>query len=100
MKLYPTLILIGCSFFGFNLMAQTGAVKGRVTLKDGSPLSLAHISVKDKSLVASSNDEGSFVLNNIPEGNQTLIISSIGFESQQLLVAITADQTMEVNFTL
>jgi hypothetical protein len=80
MKHY-TLLIIVCSFFGSNLLAQTGTVKGKVTLKDGAPLALVHVSVKGKGILASTDDRGSYVLSNVPEGNQTLAISSIGFES-------------------
>lgn len=58
-------------------------VRGRVVDETGSPLAGASIKVKDQDIQTSTNETGTFVLNNVPEG-ATLIIGYMGFESREV----------------
>ncbi len=100
MKTYSIIVIITFSFFGFDSLAQAGTVKGKVLAKGGSPLALVHVSVKGTKIVSLTDDQGAFVLNNVPEGNQTIVVTSIGFESQELMLMINSNQTIELDFTL
>ncbi|SNR95989.1 SusC/RagA family TonB-linked outer membrane protein [Hymenobacter mucosus] len=61
-------------------------VQGRVTDDKGAPLPGATIIVKGASgLGASSDAEGNFSLT-LPTGNETLVVSSIGFVAQEISV--------------
>ena len=85
---------------GFSLNAQTGAIKGTVVSKDGSPLPSAHILIKDRKLVSFTTDLGAFELKNIPAGLQAIRVSIVGFETQEIQVMIQENQTLEMNLTL
>lgn len=84
----------------FGLQAQTGSVKGKVSSGDGSPLAYAHITLKEKNLVSLTDDRGYFELKNVPAGNWVVQISSVGFETQEILAVVRQNQALELNLTL
>ncbi|MCL2727434.1 MAG: TonB-dependent receptor [Bacteroidales bacterium] len=66
-------------------MAQM-RVTGTVTEEDGTAVSFATVVVKgNNSLITSTDIDGRFVLSNVP-GNAVLVISSIGFITQEVPV--------------
>ena len=67
-------------------IAQT-RVAGKVTSsEDGTPVSFATVVVKgNSSLITTTDENGNFTLPNIP-GNAVLVISSIGFTTQEISV--------------
>ncbi len=96
--LVPLFILLISTASSLN--AQTGAIKGNATSKDGSPVAYAHVSIKDKNLTSFTSESGIFGFKNIPVGNQVVQISSVGFVPQEIQVLVQENQTLEVNFTL
>ena len=58
-------------------------VRGRVVDETGSPLAGASIKVKDQDIQTSTNQTGTFLINNALEG-ATLIIGYMGFESREV----------------
>jgi iron complex outermembrane receptor protein len=84
----------------FGLQAQTGSVKGKVSSGDGSPLAYAHVTLKEKNLVSLTDDRGYFELKNVPAGNWVVQISSVGFETQEILAIVRENQVLELNLTL
>ena len=72
----------------FQLKAQdvpSGTIKGKIIDKaNKQPLPGAIIVVKATQTAASSDSVGMFVLNKIPEGNQSLVISMIGYQEKNL----------------
>lgn len=77
------LILLGTSL-SIAAMAQERVVTGRVTDKDGQSIPGVHIVVKDTTTGTVSDDDGKYSIS-IPEG-ATLVLSSVGLSSQELLV--------------
>lgn len=70
-----------------NAMAQTRTVTGKVTdAKDGAPLPGATIRAKNLSAGTTTDANGVFSIN-IPNGANTLVISSTGFLSKEFSVA-------------
>ena len=69
-----------------NLMAQTVTITGKITSEqDGLGVSGASVSLKGTTKGTYSNDNGTFSLE-ISGANATLVISSIGFDAQELLI--------------
>lgn len=97
---HSKLIAIGLFLMGFSGFAQTGTIKGKITSPEGLPIPFVHIIIKGKDLIAQSDKHGIFILNNVPEGKQTLTVTSIGFQTQELIVLIYSNQTMELNFNM
>lgn len=93
------LLLIGLVICLQGLVYGQGTVKG--TLIDASTnegLISATISVKNTTptLGTLTDFEGNFTLANVPEGEQTLIVSYLGYESVEQTVTITSGETVEV----
>lgn len=83
------------------LQAQTGNIKGFVYEKANSePIIGATVSVKEKKIGTQTNVNGYFNLPKVELGTFTLVISSIGFETQEREVIITADDIVSVKIYL
>ncbi len=65
---------------------QAAPVKGTVTDKAGTPLIGVTVRVKGTSTGATTGPDGSFTVN-LPEGKDTLQISYLGYQSQEIAVA-------------
>lgn len=87
-----TFLIILCTSLitqNFAFAQNKGIVTGK--LLDAStkePLFFANISIEGTSIGTSSDEEGEFLLNNVPTGDQTLIISYIGYKSLEVQVSI------------
>src|SRR3954466_13203016 len=69
-----------------NGIAQNRKISGKIiSAKDNSPVAAATISVKGKSQSVAANADGSFSLN-VPAGQVTLLISSVGFAPKEFKV--------------
>ena len=96
----PILLLVAILFTGIFCKAQTGSVRGTIETADHQPIEFANISVKGTVLGASSDQDGKFIIENVPVGNYMLIVSSIGYTTINRSVAVAADQTSSIDFLL
>ena len=98
-KLLFLLLLAG---FGFpsGAYAQTGSVSGRVTDSKNQGIPGATVLIEGTSLGSSSNVDGTFNLQNVPAGAQTLVISFIGYNSVRRPVTVVAGQNTEATASL
>ena len=84
--LFGTCLLIGSVFLSLTMQAQK-IVRGTViNAKTNAPIELATVRVKGASVAVTTSDNGVFSIT-IPNGNNILVISSVGFVEQQLSVA-------------
>lgn len=77
--------------------AQSGSIKGTIT-DDETNESLVGVNVMIKSTSngAITDETGSFQLDAVPTGAQTLVISYIGYASKEISVNVVAGQTSNV----
>jgi iron complex outermembrane recepter protein len=69
----------------------TGAISGRVlNVSTGAYLNNARVSVDDTTIVALTDQSGSFVLNNVPAGNVTLRVFFTGLGERLITVTVPA----------
>lgn len=64
-------------------IAQTRQVRGVVTDSSGAPLPNVSVQVQNTKLGTRTNETGNFVIG-VPAGNNTLVLSSVGFEPQSI----------------
>lgn len=85
-----------------NISAQqlTGTIKGQVNTTDKKPASLVSIALKNTKKTTLSNDDGTFVLKNIPPGNYDAEVSLIGYETMIQPVTVTANKITELSVQL
>jgi len=66
-------------------IAQQKTVSGRIIGDDGKPIAGATISAKGSNAATQTNEEGAFSLS-IPNNSNTLVISSVGFQQQEVTI--------------
>ncbi|HEX5155316.1 MAG TPA: TonB-dependent receptor [Parafilimonas sp.] len=97
-----TVLFFFLSFFTVSTFAQqnNGNIKGTVTTNDSKPAALVTIHLSGTKKYVQTNDDGTFKLSNVAEGNYTLEVSLIGYETLRQNVSIKANQTSQVNMQL
>ena len=100
MRHFAILLLLLVSTVSF---AQSNvSIMGNIT--DGEtfnePLLMADVTVKGTSLKASTDENGLFVLDNLQDGNYTLVCSFIGYETEELNVEVKNGKPAVVNLSL
>ena len=78
---------------------QTNNISGKIT-SGGDVLSYANIYLKKTKIGTSSNENGVYELKNIPKGNYTLIVSSIGYQTKFEKISLDSNQKLIKNFSL
>ena len=88
---------------GFNLVAfgQTGSIRGRVSeANENIPLAGADIRIKGTSQGTMTDDQGIFVLQNVPIGEINLLVSYLGYKPLKKTIKIEAGHESSVDFYL
>jgi TonB-linked SusC/RagA family outer membrane protein len=85
------LILIGTALSFTQILAQSRQVTGKVVDEVNAAVPGASVLLRGSSSGTNTAADGSFSIS-VPAGNQTLIISSIGFKTQELVVNGTMSQ--------
>ncbi|ALJ05307.1 hypothetical protein APS56_09300 [Pseudalgibacter alginicilyticus] len=100
MKHLVILFLILFSTFSFS--QNSGLIVGNVLdgEMNGNPLMDANISIKGTSTNTTSDLSGLFLLENLKDGDYTLVCSFVGYESKEAKVKITSGEPTEINITL
>jgi TonB-dependent receptor len=79
----------------------SGNVKGKVyDAESKDPLPGATVLVKGTSIGASTDMNGDFVIHNVPAGDQTIVVSYIGYNPTTEVVNVPGDQTLTKDFYL
>lgn len=93
-------IIIAILVLGCQLAAQTGTVRGVVSDLKGSSLVGANVSIENTMLGSSTDEDGVYIITNVPPGNYTVMVSYISYKSQSAQVSVSAGETVTQNFTL
>ncbi|CAL67156.1 TonB-dependent receptor [Christiangramia forsetii] len=88
------LLILLITYTGFA--QNSGNIKGVVTSEKNEAVSEANINIEGASIGTRTNTNGSFNINNVPEGNYLLRISYIGFKSQQIAISIEGGATTQL----
>ena len=91
---FAVLAALLCPFWALAQFKISGTVSGNGT----NALSGANVKVKGKNYAAATNANGAYEFANLPAGNYTVVVSYVGFGSQEKSINLTANQTL--NFSL
>jgi len=83
-----------------NTDNAAGTIRGKITDTEGKALNGATVLVKGTQIGTSTNEQGNFVLSNVPDGNITLLISAVGYTAREMAVAVSADRTASIDIKL
>ncbi|GGK13458.1 hypothetical protein GCM10007962_04710 [Yeosuana aromativorans] len=100
MKSLFTLVLLAFSTLGFA--QNTGIVVGKVTdnAVNNEPLIYANISIKGTAIEASTDMTGLFHIENLADGDYTLICSFAGYETKELNIHVSAMEPTQIALSL
>ncbi len=91
--------LLFVAFVSLSAFAQVGTIKGNVM--DGrSGVPFANIGIKDNKGGTTSDIDGNFILNNVPIGEQEIIVSVLGFEKFRQKVNVINGQETNVSLVI
>lgn len=92
MKLYPTFsftILLLLFQLSANAQKSSAYIHGKIVNKDGKPAQSVTVQLQRLNKFTFSDNNGYFILSNLPPGYDSLIISSTEFKPLKLAVQIT-----------
>ncbi|MEQ8551846.1 MAG: TonB-dependent receptor [Cyclobacteriaceae bacterium] len=78
---------------------SSGTIRGVVTDTEGNPLIGINVGLKGFSYGSATNDAGEYVINGIPNGHYTLILSGVGYEKKSVPVNIDGE-SIKLDFSL
>ncbi len=96
------LILLGGIVFTYLWAGTTGKISGRVTdATTGEGLPFAVVRIKGTQMGAYTDDQGYYVILNVPPGKYDIIVSYTGYQPGYVKdVVVEVDRTIEVNIAL
>lgn len=79
--------------------AQTGSVAGKLTDKEfnDEPLSFANVFLKGTEKGVTSDIDGLYEIADVEPGDYTLVVSYVGYETQEIPINVVADKVTNVN---
>lgn len=93
MKYQITFILLfALSVMGFS---QTNSVKGTIADNSGNELIGVNVLIKNTSKGAQTNENGSFEIKNLENGDFTLLVSYLGFKTKEVAFSVN-NQTVNL----
>nr|WP_295927825.1 TonB-dependent receptor [uncultured Dyadobacter sp.] len=78
----------------------SGSIRGKVRTASGEPASFVNVSVKETGRGASANEQGEFLIEDVPAGRQTLVVSGVGFETLEQKITVRGEQITTADITL
>ncbi|RYF85325.1 MAG: SusC/RagA family protein, partial [Chitinophagaceae bacterium] len=91
------LFLLTATFFALPAWAQNITVRGRVTNENNQPVSGASVVVKGTTNGTTTNDNGQYQIS--APGNGTLVISSVGYPSKEILIGNQTNHNVSLTST-
>ncbi|MDT0644179.1 TonB-dependent receptor [Zunongwangia sp. F363] len=79
-----------------GLAQSNGSLRGKIINNNRAAVSNANIDIEGTSIGTESEDDGEFVLRNIPGGNYTLRISYVGYQTKEIAVSVQNGRTTTV----
>jgi outer membrane receptor for ferrienterochelin and colicins len=98
MKLKKIILCIGILSSSI-IFSQNSSISGAIS-SDSEALPYVNIYIKKSKIGITSDENGFYKLKNIPKGNHVLVISSIGYQTKSVEIAIGNNQKLTRNFFL
>ena len=100
MKYLISLTFLIVSSFCFS--QSNGMIVGKVLDGefDNNPLIFADVSIKETGIKLATDQTGLFVVENLEDGDYTLVCSFIGYETKELQVKVVSGISEDINISL
>jgi len=102
MRLVCSILFLAClAALPLHASAQNGTIEGTIVdAETEETLVGANVRVMGTAQGASTNVDGRFRLTNVPAGDQTLRITYVGYQAQDVSVTVRAGETSTLSITL
>jgi iron complex outermembrane receptor protein len=77
-----------------------GSLNGTITDENGMPISGATVKIEGLKKGAITDEDGKFVIDNVPAGNYKVVLSFVGFESLSQSVAVQGGKASQLNLKM
>ncbi len=77
-------------------IAQTGKITGTITDNSQTPLMGVNVSIANTKTGTQTNENGTFEITNLENGNYTLSLSYLGFRTREISFSISNSQNVEL----
>jgi len=100
MKIIYTVIIMLFGLYSNPIFAQSGSIQGTITDVAGEPIQFVNIGLEGTSQGATTSKTGTYRIENVKNGEYTVVASSVGYETSRQTVNLSPGQNQEVNFIL
>ncbi len=73
-------------------------VTGKILSPEGDEVESAVVFLKDSQFSAISDENGKFILENVPQGNYILVVTYLGFQNIELPINLLQDEALTLRF--
>lgn len=87
---FPLIVFFG--LISTIMFSQTASIVGKVKTSNANSLESINIKVKRTSISTTTNSSGEYEIKNLKAGNVNLLVSAIGFESQEITVELKENE--------
>ncbi|GAA3575914.1 carboxypeptidase-like regulatory domain-containing protein [Snuella lapsa] len=89
-------------FTAFCFGQNTGMIVGKIMDQElnNAPLVLANVSVKGTDIKLNTDITGLFLIENLKDGDYTLVCSFLGYETKEVKVSVQSEKPAEVKLSL
>ena len=94
MSITRLLLIIFVLFAALSTYAQNKKISGKVLSSENAPVAGASIQIKGSNIFTTSAEDGSFTITATTDGRVVLVISSVGYNSQE--VKVTGNAPVEI----
>ncbi|MEA2104104.1 MAG: TonB-dependent receptor [Candidatus Cloacimonadota bacterium] len=100
-KVLLALVVSSLLLTSFAIAQDFGKVAGRIVKEsNGIPLQDVNVYLSGTEFGSLSNAKGQFIINNVPSGKYTLIVSLLSYEQNRKEITVTSGLTTTVNFEM
>ncbi|OGU77445.1 MAG: hypothetical protein A2V93_09675 [Ignavibacteria bacterium RBG_16_34_14] len=100
-KYFKVIFLLIILFSQFFISAQTGSITGKITdAETGEELFFVNILLNNTTIGTASNEEGNYRIDNIYPGEYEVLVSTVGYHSQNRIINIIEGRTTLQDFLL
>lgn len=99
----PQIKLFLCLFILFTATSfaqSTGSIKGTVQTSDNKPAEGVSVTLKELNRITIADNNGTFLIKNIPAGNYILVLTLVGYTDVQQNVTVTAGEIANADISL
>ena len=93
------LVLLSLLAISLSSHAQTASISGKVSAEDAA-LPFANVFLEGTQIGAATDDEGKFLIQNIPAGTYTVKVKLLGYLSASEEISIQDGQSLQKDFSL